>query len=131
MANHDSDTVFEAGLQVRRDMFGAAGADQQIDNATDFTRDMQDMVTRYCFGETWNRPTFDRRMRSILTLAMLVGLNRPNQLKTHVRGAIANGVSKDELREIFMHAMIYVGVPAAVDSFMSAADVLKEIGIEP
>ncbi|SDV50573.1 carboxymuconolactone decarboxylase family protein [Chitinasiproducens palmae] len=124
----DSKETFEAGMKVRREMFGAAGADDQIANATDFTRDMQDMVTRYCFGETWNRPPFDRRMRSILTIAMLVGLNRPNQLRVHIRGAIANGVHEDEIREILMHAMIYVGVPASVDSFMHAAEALKEVG---
>jgi 4-carboxymuconolactone decarboxylase len=121
---------FKAGLQLRRDMFGPAGADQQIESATEFTSAMQDIVTRYCFGEVWSRPPLDRKTRSMLTLAIVATLSRPNQLKGHVRGAIANGVSKEEIREVLLHTMIYAGVPAAVDSFASAAEVLKEMGLE-
>lgn len=122
--------AFEAGLEVRRDMFGAAGAEDQIAAATDFTRPMQDMVTRYCFGEVWQRSQIDRKTRSMMTLAMLVALARPNELRTHVRGAIANGATVEEVREVLLHAMIYAGVPAAVDSFRNAAEVLKEMGLE-
>ena len=111
-------------------MFGPAGAEQQIEAATDFTEDLQDLVTRYCFGEVWQRPLLDHKTRSFLTLAMLTVLGRQNQLKVHVRGAIANGASKDEIREVLLHAMIYAGVPAAVDSFLSATEVLKELGLE-
>jgi 4-carboxymuconolactone decarboxylase len=121
---------YEQGMALRRDMFGRAGADDQIDAATDFTAPMQDMVTRYCFGEVWHRPLLDRKMRSMLTLAIVATLSRPAQLKAHVRGAIANGVSKEEIREVFLHTMIYGGVPAAVDSFGLAAEVLKELGLE-
>ncbi|WP_207482659.1 carboxymuconolactone decarboxylase family protein [Arenibaculum pallidiluteum] len=124
------DDAFAAGLQVRRDMFGPAGADKQIEAATEFTRPMQDLVTRYCFGEIWDREPLDRKTRSMLTLAMLTVLNRPNQLRTHVRGAIQNGVSKEEIREVLLHAMIYAGVPAGVDSILNAQDVLKEMGLE-
>jgi len=122
--------TFSAGLQIRRDMFGLANADQVFEKATDFNRTLQELVTRYCFGEVWVRPQLDRRTRSMLTMALLVALNRPNQLKGHVRGAVKNGVTKDEIREVLLHAMIYAGVPAGVDSFNHAIDVLKEMGLE-
>jgi 4-carboxymuconolactone decarboxylase len=121
---------FAAGLAIRQEMFGAANAGQAIQNATDFTRRLQEMVTRYCFGEVWANSLLDRRTRSMLTIALLVALNRPNQLKGHVRAAFKNGVTKDEIREVLLHSMIYAGVPAGVDSFTHAADVLKELGLE-
>ena len=125
-----SDDRFERGLAVRRDMFGPEGAEKQVEAATEFTRPMQDLVTRYCFGEVWNRPHLDRRTRSMLTIGMLVALGKPHEIKTHVRGAIANGVSKEEIREVLVHSMIYCGVPASVEAFRSAAEVLKDLGLE-
>jgi len=122
--------TFLAGLQIRRDMFGLANADQVFEKATDFNRTLQELVTRYCFGEVWTRSLLDRRTRSMLTMALLVALNRPNQLKGHVRGAIKNGVTKEEIREVLLHSMIYAGVPAGVDSFNHATEVLKELGLE-
>lgn len=122
--------TFSAGLQIRRDMFGPANSDQVINSATDFNRTLQELVTRYCFGEVWARPLLDRRTRSMLTMAVLVALNKPNQFRGHVRGAIKNGVTKDEIREVLLHAMIYCGVPAGVDSFNNAIEVLKELGLE-
>jgi len=122
--------TFAAGLQIRRDMFGLANADQVFEKATDFNRTLQELVTRYCFGEVWTRSLLDRRTRSMLTMALLVALNKPNQLKGHVRGAIKNGVTKDEIREVLLHSMIYAGVPAGVDSFNHATEVLKELGLE-
>ena len=94
----DRDT-FTAGLNVRRDMFGAAGSDELLESAPDFLQPLEDLVTRYCFGEVWTRPLLDRKIRSMLTMAIVATLNRPNQLKAHVKGAIKNGVSKDEIRE--------------------------------
>ena len=129
MAPDDHDT-FKAGLQVRRDMFGPAGSDQALEAATEFTRPLEELVTRYCFGEIWNRPLLDRKTRSMLTLAILATLNRPNQLKGHVKGAIRNGVSKDEIREVLLHTAIYAGVPAGVASMQSAVEALREIGLE-
>jgi 4-carboxymuconolactone decarboxylase len=126
----DKDETFETGLAIRRDMFGPAGSDQAIENATAFSAPLQDMVTRYCFGEVWSRPPLDRKTRSLLTIAILTTLGRPQQLKTHVRGAVANGASMEEIRETLMHTMIYAGVPAAVDSFNHAAEVLKELGLD-
>jgi len=122
--------AFATGLAIRRDMFGVEGADRQIETATDFTRPLQDMVTRYCFGETWGNDTLDRKTRSMLTLALLTALGKQNQLRVHVKGAIQNGVSKEEIREVLMHCMIYAGVPAAVDSFATTTDVLKQMGLE-
>jgi 4-carboxymuconolactone decarboxylase len=122
--------TFSAGLEIRRDMFGPANSDQVLQTATDFTRPLQEMVTRYCFGEVWTRSLLDRKTRSMLTMALLVALNRPNQLRGHVRGAVNNGVSKDEIREVLLHSMIYAGVPAGVDSFHHATEVLKELGLE-
>jgi 4-carboxymuconolactone decarboxylase len=122
--------AFAAGLSIRRDMFGVEGAERQLEAATDFTRPLQDMVTRYCFGEVWTRPHLDRKTRSMLTLALLTALGKQNQLRVHVRGAIQNGVSKEEIREVLMHSMIYAGLPAAVDSFATTSEVLKQMGLE-
>ena len=123
----DPNKVFDAGLAIRREMFGAAGADEQLRNATDFDRPLQELVTTYCFGETWTRPQIDRKTRSMLTLAVLTALGRQNQVRVHVRGALANGVSRDEIREVLLHSMIYAGVPAGVDSFNTARDVFREL----
>ena len=128
--NKPDDSIYAAGLAVRRHMFGVAGADQQIDAATDFTRPLQDMVTRYCFGEVWNRPALDHKTRSMLTLALLTALGKQNQLRVHVKGALQNGVAKEEIREVLMHSMIYAGLPAAVDSFATTTEVLKQMGLE-
>ena len=125
-----SNEVFAQGMQIRRDMFGAALSDNAMDSATDFDRTLQELVTRYCFGEVWTRPQLDRKTRSMLTMALLIALNKPTQLKAHVRGAVANGCTKEEIREVLLHSMIYAGVPAGVDSFGHAKEVLKEMGLE-
>lgn len=117
--------LFDKGLATRREVLGAEYVDASIKNADDFNRDMQELVTQYCWGDIWNRPCLDRRTRSFLNLAMLTALNRPHEIKLHVRGAINNGVSKDEIKEVFLQAAIYCGVPAAIDSFRVA----KEMGI--
>ena len=126
-----TDDAFEAGLAQRHAMFGTAGGQEQLDAATDFTRPLQEWVTKQCFGEAWQRPVLDARTRSMLTLAMLVAEGRSHEVKIHTRGAIANGVTKEEIRELLMHAIIYVGVPKAVDGFRSAGEVLTELGLEP
>jgi 4-carboxymuconolactone decarboxylase len=125
----DKDERFEAGMKVRREMFGLAGADQQYESTPNFMKPLQDAVTSYCFGDGWTDPTLDRKTRSMLTIAILVSIGKPNQLRTHVRGAIANGVSVDEIRSVIMHAMIYAGVPAGVDAFLNATEVLGELGV--
>jgi len=121
--------TFEKGLAIRRDMFGAELADKAWAAADDFNRPFEELVNQYCFGEIWSRPGLDRKTRSIVTLSMLTGLNRPNQIRAHVRGAISNGVSKQEIQELFLQAAIYCGVPAAVDSFRIAREVFQEMGI--
>lgn len=121
--------LFDKGLQTRREVLGAEYVDASIRNADDFNRPMQELVTQYCWGDVWNRPGLDRRTRSLLNLAMLTALNRPHELKLHVRGALNNGVTKDEIREVLLQAAIYCGVPAAIDGFRVAREVFKELGI--
>jgi len=129
-AGSPSPETFAKGMQIRREMFGPALSDQVMESATDFNRTLQELVTRYCFGEVWTRPQLDRKTRSMLTMALLVALNKPMQLKGHVRGAVKNGCTKDEIREVLLHSMIYAGVPAGVDSFTHATEVLKDMGLE-
>lgn len=118
--------LYEKGLKTRRDVLGAEYVDKSIQGADDFNRPMQELVTQYCWGDVWNRPGLDRRTRSLLNLAMLSALNRPHELKLHVRGALRNGVTRDEIREVLLQVAIYCGVPAAVDSFRVAREALKE-----
>ena len=126
----DDQDSFTAGLAVRHAMFGQAGAEDQIEAATSFNGPFQDLLTRYCFGEIWNRPLLDRKLRSMLCLAVLAVTAKPNQFKVHVRGAIANGVSVEEIREVLMHVAIYGGIPSASDAFANAQAVLKEMGLD-
>jgi 4-carboxymuconolactone decarboxylase len=121
--------LFDQGLRTRREVLGAEYVDTSIRNADDFSMAMQELVTQYCWGDVWNRPGLDRRTRSLLNLAMITALNRPHELKLHVRGAINNGVTKDEIREVFLQTAIYCGVPAAIDSFRNAREMFKEMGI--
>jgi 4-carboxymuconolactone decarboxylase len=121
--------LFDKGLKVRREVLGADYVDAAIRNADDFSMEMQEHVTQYCWGDIWNRPGLDRRTRSFLNLAMITALNRPHELKLHVRGAINNGLSKAEIKEVFLQSAIYCGVPAAIDAFRTAREVFKEMGI--
>lgn len=119
---------FEAGLLTRRAVLGDAYVDQSLSRRTDFTREFQDIVTRHAWGEIWSRPGLDRHTRSLITVAMLIALNRPDELKLHLRGCLNNGVSAEELRELLMHSAIYCGVPAALSSFHLAVEVLNTAG---
>ncbi len=110
------EAAFDKGLALRRDMFGPAGADKAIESASEFSRPLQEMVTRFCFGELWQRPGLDRRTRSLITLSMLIGTGRFAQFGAHVRGALANGVTKEELRELVLHSQLYCGIPSAVEA---------------
>ncbi|HJV79673.1 MULTISPECIES: 4-carboxymuconolactone decarboxylase [Oxalobacteraceae] len=121
--------LFDKGLKTRREVLGAEYVDASIKNADEFNMPMQELVTQYCWGDVWNRPGLERRTRSFLNLAMITALNRPHELKLHVRGAINNGLTKDEIKEVFLQAAIYCGVPAAIDSFRVAKEVFKEMGI--
>ena len=124
-----NDELFNKGLQTRREVLGAEYVDAAIKAADDFNMPMQELVTQYCWGDVWNRPGLDRRTRSFLNLAMLTALNRPHELKLHVKGALNNGLTKDEIREVFIQTAVYCGVPAAIDSFRTAREVFKELGI--
>ncbi len=121
--------LFDKGLAMRRAVLGSEYVDASIKNATDFNIDMQELVTQYCWGDVWNRPGLERKTRSFLNLAMISALNRPHELKLHVRGAINNGLTKDEIKEVFLQVAIYCGVPAAIDSFRVATEVFKEMDI--
>lgn len=120
----------EAGLELRRRMFGKAGADDALNNASKFRRRFEEIVTEHCFGDAWNREPLDHRMRSMLTVAILATLGRSPQLRYHVQGAIANGVTSEELREVLMQVWLYAGIPAAAEGFNVAGAVLKEMGLD-
>ena len=103
--------------------------DASIRNADELAMPLQELITQYCWGEVWARPGIDRRTRSFLNLAMITALNRPHELKLHVRGAINNGLTKEEIAEVFIQTAIYCGVPAALDSFRIAKEVFNDMGI--
>ena len=125
-----ADETYERGLEIRRHMFGAELTDGQIASATDFNRPFQDVVTRYCFGETWGREEeLPHRIRSMITLSMLLALGKPHEIRVHIKGAIANGVTREEIREIILHAAVYCGIPSGVEGFRAAAEVFTELGI--
>lgn len=124
-----NEELFAKGLATRREVLGAEYVDAAIKNADEFTVDLQHLVTQYCWGDVWNRPGLDRKSRSLLNLAMISALNRPHELKLHVRGALNNGLTKDEIKEIFLQVAIYCGVPAAIDSFRVAKEVFEEMGV--
>jgi len=121
--------MFEKGLKIRREVLGPAFVDNAIASADDFNRPLQELVTQYCWGEIWGRPGLDRRTRSIINLAMISALNRPHEVKMHVKGALNNGLTKDDIKEVFLQVAIYCGVPAGVDSFRIAREVFQELGI--
>ena len=122
--------LYKKGLQIRREVLGAEYIDKQIAAATDeFSKTLQDMVTEYCWGAAWARPGLDRKQRSMLNLAILIALNRSNEFKNHVRGALTNGLTKNDILEVIVHCMIYCGVPAAFEGARIAKEVFKELGV--
>ncbi len=121
--------LFDKGLKIRREVLGDRYVDAALANMDAFGTPLQELVTEYCWGEVWGRPGLDRKTRSMLNLAMLTALNRPHEIKAHVRGALNNGVSKEEIMEVFLQTAIYCGVPAAIDSMRTAREVLKEEGV--
>ena len=123
-----SDPLHERGMKVRREVLGDEHVDAAVAGATDFTADFQDLITRYAWGEIWARPGLDRRTRSCITLAALVALGRENELPMHVRAALRNGVSPDEIKEVLLQCAVYCGVPAANSAFAIAKGVLEDEG---
>ncbi|HTC18629.1 MAG TPA: carboxymuconolactone decarboxylase family protein [Stellaceae bacterium] len=118
--------LFTKGLAVRREVLGAEYVDKSLADADDFMMAFQNLTTEWCWGEVWSRPGLPRKTRSMLNLAMLTALNRPAELKLHLRGALTNGVTVEEIKEIFLQTGIYCGIPAALESFKVAREVFKE-----
>jgi len=122
------DDLFERGLALRREVLGAEYVDKSLQSANEFMMAFQRITTEWCWGYAWTRPGLDKKTRSLLNLAMLTALNRSPEIKLHVRGALNNGVTVDEIKETLIHATIYCGIPAGLDAFKAANDVLKEVG---
>ena len=123
-----SDDIHEQGMKVRREVLGDEHVDRATEETTAFTADFQDLITRYAWGEIWARPGLDRKTRSCITLAALVALGRDHELPLHVRAALRNGLTADELKEVLLHTAVYAGVPAANSAFAIAQQVLAEEG---
>jgi 3-oxoadipate enol-lactonase/4-carboxymuconolactone decarboxylase len=117
---------YEAGMRLRREVLGDAHVDRSIARTTDFTRDFQEHITRVAWGSVWTRPGLDRRTRSVITLTALTALGREGELELHVRGALRNGLTPDEISEILIHTSVYAGVPAANAAFAIAQRVIDE-----
>lgn len=115
---------YEQGLATRREVMGDDYVDRALGNATAFTQPIQEFITRNAWGDVWQRPGLDRRTRSMITVAMLIAMGKQHELKAHVRGALNNGVTAEELQELLLHASIYCGLPSAVDAFRTAAEVV-------
>lgn len=122
-----TDDLFERGLKIRKEVLGTEYVDRSLASADEFTQPMQELVTKYCWGEVWSRPGLTRQQRSMINLAMISALNRPHELRLHVRGALNNGLSRETIREVLLQTAIYCGVPAAIDAFRTAREVFEEI----
>jgi 4-carboxymuconolactone decarboxylase len=123
----DDDRRREQGMKVRREVLGDAHVDRAQAKRNDFNGDFQDFITRYAWGEVWSRPGLPRHTRSLVTLALMVALNRGDEFKMHVRAAFNNGVTRDEIRELLLHTAIYAGVPAANAAYHLAEEALEEL----
>jgi 4-carboxymuconolactone decarboxylase len=120
--------LFDRGLEVRRAVLGAEYVDNSLKSANEFMQAFQNITTEWCWGYAWTRPGLDRKTRSLINLAMLTALNRGPEVKLHVRGALNNGVTVEEIKEVLLHATVYCGIPAGLDAFKAANEVLKEMG---
>lgn len=118
---------YEGGLKVRRAVLGDAHVEKSLTKRNDFNTEFQDLITRYAWGEIWTRPGLPRHTRSLLTIGLMVALNRTDEFKLHVRAAFNNGVTRDEIKEVLMHCAIYAGVPAANSAFHMAEEVFAQM----
>lgn len=125
------DELFEAGIALRRSMFGVQGADVQIEHVTELDDKLQDFVTRQCFGDVWQRDGLDKKHRSLITIAMLVAMGRSHETAIHMRGGLANGLTVEEIREVLIQSIMYCGLPLAVDGFRTLRTVVAERVDEP
>jgi len=129
MDKRDFQTRYDDGLRTRREVLGAEYVDRSLASQDEFGRPLQELLNTHCWNDVWNRPGLPRKIRSLLNLGMLAALNRPHELKTHLNGALNNGVTKQEIQEVFLQVAIYCGMPAAVEAFRCAREVFKERGI--
>lgn len=123
--------LFEQGLKLRREVLGAEYVDASMKNTNDFMMAFQRMTTEWCWGFAWNRKGLDKKTRSMLNLAMLTALGKSAEIRLHVRGAINNGLTVDDIKEVLLHATVYCGIPAGLDAFRVANEVLKDMGKIP
>lgn len=128
MSENDTKALFDRGLKVRREVLGADYVDRSLANANDFMMAFQHVTTEWCWGYVWDRPGLDRKTRSIINLAMLTALNRAPELRLHVKGALNNGLTPDEIKEVLLQATIYCGIPAGLEAFKTTNEVLQEAG---
>ena len=122
------DTAFQAGIATRTQVMGSEFVDRAFGNATDYTQPMQEFITRNAWGNVWQRPGLDLKTRSLVTVAMLTALGKQHELKGHVRGALNNGATPEELREVMLHATVYCGFPTAIDAFRTVTEVVESQG---
>jgi 4-carboxymuconolactone decarboxylase len=123
--------MFEKGLEVRRAVLGTEYVDGSLAKADDFMMAFQNITTEWCWGYAWTRPGLDRKTRSMLNLAILTALSKPAELRLHVKGALANGVTVEQIKEILLHATVYCGIPSGLDAFKAAHEVLVKEGALP
>src|ERR1700685_1275046 len=123
----DDTERYAQGMKVRRAVLGGGHVDKAVANTTPFNEPFQDLITRYAWGEIWARPGLARATRSLITLAMMIALNRPEELRMHLKAAIRNGVTREQIQEVLLHSSIYCGVPAANDAFHIAQQVFTEM----
>jgi 4-carboxymuconolactone decarboxylase len=126
----DDRQKYEQGLKVRRAVLGDAHVDRSLRNRNSFNEPFQDLITRYAWGEIWSRPRLSRQTRSMLTLGMMVALNRPDEFRLHLRAALTNGVLREEIQEVLLHSAVYCGVPAANSAFHLAQEVFAQLDAE-
>jgi len=131
MSKQSDSDLFKQGLAVRSEVLGADYVKKSLESADEFMMAFQNITTEMCWGYAWTRPGLDKRTRSIVNLAMLTALSKPNELKLHVRGALTNGLSVEEIKEILLHATVYCGIPAGLEAFKAAHEVLKAEGALP
>ncbi|MFG1184542.1 MULTISPECIES: carboxymuconolactone decarboxylase family protein [Xanthobacter] len=120
-------SLLHKGMEIRKAVLGAAHVERSMANVDEFARPLQELVTEYCWGAIWGRPGLERKTRSMLNIVMLSALNRPHELKLHVKGALTNGVTRDEIREVVLQIAIYCGVPVALETSRIAQEVFREV----
>jgi 4-carboxymuconolactone decarboxylase len=126
----DDEERFKQGMKIRREVLGDAWVDRAQSKKNSLTAEFQEFITRYAWGEVWARPGLDRRSRSLMTLSMMIALGRWEEFRLHIRAALNNGLSVDEIKEVIMHSAIYAGVPAANSAFAEAVDTLRDCGVD-